>query len=209
MTFWLPDHRNGQIEYNEAEISLANGDDALVKTLKQIVKLAKQKSIKIDKVYVACPARGTTLLSNSLDHFFEWITKGSGAGLCGKTNTIYQYIRGLICDVIDARLTPGVMPGILAMVPDSIPQQLINRAALSLKNHLVVIEGDSEAGAKFWRSVLVVLSNLYYRENDFVVNTSSMRYGALRDFGLQFSRSRDETTSHFNYFKNQNTAMQY
>ncbi|MBK8280064.1 MAG: hypothetical protein IPK94_08085 [Saprospiraceae bacterium] len=71
---------------------------------------------------------------------------------------------------------------------------------------MVVIEGDSEAGAKFWRSVLVVLSNLYYREeNDFVVNTSSMRYGALRDFGLQFFRSQDETTSHFNYFKNQNT----
>lgn len=64
------DHRNGQIGYNEAEISLANGDDALVKTLKQITKLAKQKSIRIDKVIrVACPARGTTLLSNSLDHF--------------------------------------------------------------------------------------------------------------------------------------------
>ncbi|MBK7439756.1 MAG: CHAT domain-containing protein [Saprospiraceae bacterium] len=201
------DHRNGQIGYNEAEISLANGDDALVKTLKQITKLAKQKSIRIDKVIrVACPARGTTLLSNSLDHFLNGLLRAVGLAFGGKTNTIYQYIRGLICDVISARLTPGVMPGILAMVPDSIPQQLINRAALSLKNHLVVIEGDSEAGAKFWRSVLVVLSNLYYREeNDFVVNTSSMRYGALRDFGLQFFRSQDETTSHFNYFKNQNT----
>ncbi|MBK8280065.1 MAG: hypothetical protein IPK94_08090 [Saprospiraceae bacterium] len=128
------DHRNGQIGYNEAEISLANGDDALVKTLKQITKLAKQKSIRIDKVIrVACPARGTTLLSNSLDHFLNGLLRAVGLAFGGKTNTIYQYIRGLICDVISARLTPGVMPGILAMVPDSIPQQLINRAALSLK----------------------------------------------------------------------------
>ncbi|MEP7321605.1 MAG: alpha/beta hydrolase, partial [Saprospiraceae bacterium] len=202
------DIRNQQPVYSSSEItSVKKSDSILSAALETINVLARKKMIRIENVIrVACPARGTELLSNSLDHFLNGLLRA--IGLAFGHNPVYQFIRGLITDVISARLTPDVMPGILAMVPESIPQKLINRPQVILKNQLIVVEGDSEIGKNFWRSILVVFSNLYYREaNDFVVNTGSMRYGALRESGLQFFKSQDDTTSHFNYFKNENTQQ--
>lgn len=204
------DPRNNQPVYRNEDIALARtSDETFAKSLETINSLASKKQIKVDNlIRVACPARGTEILGSNLDHFLNGLLYAIGLAFGGKANPLYQIIRGLITDIISARLTPGVMPGLLAMVPESIPSNLLNRAGVTLKNQLIVIEGDSEAGKKFWRSVLVVLTNLYYREaNDFVVNTSSMRYGALRESGLQFFRSQDDTTSHFNYFKNENTQQ--
>lgn len=204
------DSHNPTLGYNEADIAMARSfDEKLARTLEEINIWAKRKLISVDKtIRVACPARGTDLLSNSLDHFLNGVLRAIGLAFGGKSNPVYQLIRGFIADVISARLSPDAMPGLLSMVPDSVPQKLINRPDVFLKNQLTVIEGDSEAGKKFWRSILVILSNLYYREaNDFVVNTSSMRYGALRESGFQFFLSQDETTSHFNYFKNENTRQ--
>lgn len=204
------DPRNQQPVYSDQDIALArSSDETFAQSLEAVNSLARKKAIRVESVIrIACPARGTEILGNSIDHFFNGLLYAVGFALGGRANPVYQIIRGLITDIISARLTPGVMPGLLAMVPESIPSNLLNRAGVSLKNQLIVIEGDSEAGKKLWRSILVVLTNLYYREaNDFVVNTSSMRYGALRDSGLQFFRSQDDTTSHFNYFKNENTQQ--
>ncbi|MEO5583477.1 MAG: hypothetical protein ABIR66_12360, partial [Saprospiraceae bacterium] len=166
------DIRNQQPGYSLSEIALiTKSDSTLSGALETINVLIRKKVITVDNVIrIACPARGTELLSNSLDHFLNGLLRA--IGLAFGNNPVYQFIRGLITDVISARLTPDVMPGILAMVPESIPQKLINRPQVTLKNHLVVVEGDSEIGKNFWRSILVVFSNLYYREaNDFVVNT--------------------------------------
>ncbi|MEO5581497.1 MAG: CHAT domain-containing protein, partial [Saprospiraceae bacterium] len=202
------DFRNQQPGYSLSEIAIIRkSDSTLSACLETVNALARKKLITVENVIrIACPAGGTELLSNSLDHFLNGLLRA--IGLAFGNNPVYQFIRGLITDVISARLTPDVMPGILAMVPESIPQKLINRPQVIFKNHLVVVEGDSEIGKNFWRSILVVFSNLYYREaNDFVVNTGSMRYGALRESGLQFFKSQDDTTSHFNYFKNENTQQ--
>lgn len=202
--------RDHQLVYSAEEIRIAKETDPLLsKCLEEINILAKKKGITIENVIrVACPGHGTELLGDSVDHFFNGLLAAVGWAFGGKANLTYQLIRGLVTDIIKARLTPGSLPGLLAMVEESFPQQLINRNAFVLKNQLVVIEGDSDAGKKLWHSVLVILSNLYYRKaNDFVVNTDSMRYGALRQSGLYFFLSKADSTSHFNYFKNEDTQQ--
>ncbi|HNR07248.1 MAG TPA: CHAT domain-containing protein [Saprospiraceae bacterium] len=204
------DKRNVLKGYSAENITLARDqDESLAKTLEQINALATRKEIIVEKVIrIACPANGTLLLSNRLDHFLNGFLRAIGLLAGGRSNPVYPFIRGLITDVIRARLTPGILPGLWSMVPESTPQRLINRPEVMLSNHLLVIEGDAEKGKNFWQSIQVVLTNLYYREdNDFVVHTGSMRYGALRQSGLYFFLSKDEDTSHFNYFKNENTRL--
>jgi len=205
------DHRNREPGYSDLYITLAQkeGDPALADTLKALNRLVKSKKLEVNKVVrVACPANGTVLLSSRLDHFLNGLLHTIGLALGDKANPIYQFIRGFISDIISTRTVPEVLPGLLAMVPDSLPQRIINRPFISVSNQLMVIEGDAEFGRNIWHSIKVVLSNLFYREaNDFVVNTRSMRFGALRENGLYTFKSQNNTTSHFNYFKNKNTRQ--
>lgn len=205
------DHRNNEPGYADSYFTLAQkeGDPALAETLKELNRLVRSKKLEINKVVrVACPANGTLLLSSRLDHFLNGLLHTIGLAVGDKTNPIYQFIRGFITDIISTRTVPEVLPGLLAMVPDSLPQRIINRPFVTVSNQLMVIEGDAEFGRNVWHSIKVVLSNLFYREaNDFVVNTRSMRFGALRDNGLYTFSSQTNSTSHFNYFKNKNTRQ--
>lgn len=205
------DHRNRDAGYADSYLTLAQkeGDPALADSLNSLNRLIRSKKIEVNKVIrVACPANGTLLLSSRLDHFLNGLLHTLGLALGDKANPVYQFIRGFITDIISTRTVPEVLPGLLAMVPESLPQRIINRPFVSVSNQLMVIEGDAEFGRNVWHSIKVVLSNLFYREaNDFVVNTRSMRFGALRDNGLYTFKSQNNTTSHFNYFKNKNTRQ--
>jgi len=184
-------------------------DPELASFLEEINKLAKSKKIKVEKVIrIACPARGTLLLAERLDYFLNALLRAIGHHVGGKLNGVYQYIKGFITDVIKARMNADIMPGLLAMVPESLPQNILNRTDISLTSQLVVIEGNAELGKNLWHSLKVILTNLYYWEaNDFVVNTSSMRAGPLRNTGVHVYLSEDGKTSHFNYFSNANTRQ--
>ena len=202
------DKRNDQPGFTQQELAKMNKEDKHSQALmEEINALIKVKAITVNKVVrVACPAQGTTLLSERLDHFLNGLLRAIGLAFGGKINPFYQLVRAFIVDVIKAKATPNVMPGLNAMIPNSPFQQVINNPHVLVKSHLAVIEGNSEFGGNIKQSILVIFSNLFYRAaNDFVVNTSSMRYGARREHGYHLFLSQDNQTSHFNYFKNKNS----
>lgn len=182
-------------------------DTGLADLLLEINKLAKEKKLKINKVIrVAAPANGTILLSKRLDHYLNALLMAIGHYVGGKLNPIYGQLKGFITDIIKTRLNPELMPGLVAMVPDSTPQTVLNRKDIIGTGKLYVIEGNTEIGKNIARSCWTILSNLYYwKANDFVVNTDSMRSGLQRASGMFVFRSEDNDTSHFRYFLNKNS----
>ncbi|MBK8501049.1 MAG: CHAT domain-containing protein [Saprospiraceae bacterium] len=202
------DRRNVPIGFLPEEIKgLKNADSDEGERLQELHKLAQQKSLEINKtIRVACPARGTTLLADRLDHFLNALLRTIGLAFGGTANQIYQLVRTFIAQVIKSRATPGHMPGLLSMIPGSPLQNVINNSSIMVKNRLVVIEGDAEFGGSVKQALSVILTNLYYRAaNDFVVQTDSMRFGVRRENGVHIFLSKDNQTSHFNYFRNKNT----
>ena len=202
------DRRNSILGFSEQEIDRLGKDDPEEAKLLQVLNhLAAEKSIEVHQtIRVACPAMGTTLLSERLDHYLNALLRAIGLGVGWQGNRLYQLVRSFIMDVIKSRATAGVMPGLNAMVPGSPLQNIINNPSISVKNRLSVIEGNAEFGGSVKHSIAVVLTNLFYFEaNDFVVPTSSMRYGVIRESGTNVFLSKDKETSHFNYFKNKNS----
>ncbi len=202
------DKRNEHPGFTAQELAkMEKEDNSSYELIKEINALCKIKALSVNKVIrVACPAQGTTLLSERLDHFLNGLLRAVGLALGGKINPVYQLIRSFIVDVIKARATPDVMPGLNAMIPNSTFQQVINNPHVLVKSHLAVVEGNAEIGSDIKQSILVIFSNLFYwAANDFVVNTKSMRYGARRENGYHLFLSKDHQTSHFNYFKNNNS----
>ncbi|NND31253.1 MAG: hypothetical protein HKN76_01590, partial [Saprospiraceae bacterium] len=202
------DRRNSILGFSLQEINhLAEDDPEEAQLLQTLNDLATEKSIEVHKtIRVACPAMGTTLLSERLDHYLNALLRAIGLAIGWEGNRLYQLVRSFIMDVVKSRATAGVMPGLNAMVPGSPLQNLINNPSISVKNRLAVIEGNAEFGGSVKHSIAVVLTNLFYFEaNDFVVQTASMRYGVIRETGTNVFLSKDEDTSHFNYFRNKNS----
>lgn len=175
----------------------------------ELNKEAAEKKIFVEKVIrVASPAKGTTLISERLDHFLNGVLWCVGKAFGDKVNPIYLALKELIVQVISNRKNAEQMPGLNAMIPDSPIQRLLNNPSRSVTGDLLVVEGDAEIGGTIKHSILVILSNLFYwKANDFVVNTDSMRYGVQRSGKNLFILSKDNQTHHFSYFKNTNTQV--
>ena len=196
------------IGFSEEDIKRIEDEDKdLAKLLVKLNDLAAKKKIEVHKtIRVACPARGTVLLENRLDHFLNGLLYALGLMGGGDFSNIYQHIRTFIMEVIKTKKTAISFPGLNSMRPDSTFQKILNNPLVKVKNELLVIEGDAELGPTFLQSVGVILINLYtMRANDLVVNTDSMRYGVIRESGVHFYLSKDRQTNHFSYFKNENT----
>ncbi len=166
------------------------------------------KGIEVANVIrVACPASGTILLSDRIDHFLNGILNLIGAAFGSKANIYYQCVQEFLMAVIAQKEKADGIPGLWAMVPGSDYQKVNNNRLTEVKCKTYVIAGDSEIGGGFLNSLKVIFSNLFYRvANDFVVNTKSMSLGIKRADGIYKYLSQDNKTSHFNYFKNTNTS---
>jgi len=178
-------------------------DNSLSKDLEKLNSLAAQKNIKVERIIrVACPSRGTILLSRRLDHFLNAVLQGLGYIAGGKLNVPYQITKDFLKGVLQDRNNIDVYPGLHAMVPDSSFQKMLNSKETATNDQLFVIAGNSEIGGGFKQSFLVILTNLFYmRANDFVVNTDSMAFGALRKDGANIYVAVDSQTSHSAYFR--------
>ncbi|TDQ77464.1 DUF7379 domain-containing protein [Sphingobacterium yanglingense] len=187
--------------------ALVEEDGALGKVLERIAELSKIKSFTIRHfVRVACPASGTTLLGSRLDHFLNLLLNTLGLFLGSKTNLLYNVVKEFLLDIVHSRTDAQLMPGLWAMVPESVFQKINNSERYGVHSKLFVIAGDSQVGAGLGNTLSVILSNLFYWEgNDFVVDTKSMKGGLARATAVYQYLSKDEYTSHFNYFRNDNT----
>ena len=187
--------------------TLANSVDA--KELRELKLLAIEKKIKVNKVIRAgSPMNGTYLLSNNLDQFLSAVfalielgTKGAA-----KLNPFYNTIKGFVVSVVGSKSDSNSFPGIAAMVPGSPLLTMLNDSSRNIDTPLLAIEGNAEIGRNLLHSLSVILGNIVHRKaNDFIVNTSSMRFGTIRKDGAYVCTTEDYNTTHFNYFCHPNS----
>lgn len=194
--------------FDTHEINLfGEEDDKLPEIINQINKLAIEKSLSVQHfVRVACPAAGTTLLAERLDHYLNAILNAVGFLIGGKTNILYSIAKEFLLEVVQSRSDAKSMPGLWAMTPDSVYQKINNKRDRDVKSKLFVIAGESTIGGNVCNTLMVILTNLYYWEaNDFVVDTKSMKRGVSRVGGLHQFLSKDKMIFHFSYFNNDTT----
>ncbi len=203
------DHRNEVIGFSELELGMMAHEDAeAFELMKELNTLARTKKLEVRKVMrVAAPASGTTLLSRRTDHFLNVMLNALGLVVGAQANIVYNTVKLFLLEVVKQKASHKAMPGLYSMVPDSSFQKMLNYSGNTVVNDLYVIAGDSEVGGHLGDSLKVILANLFYwKANDLVVDSDRMEQGAPRVRGIQYFLSKDESTNHFNYFRNQNTC---
>ena len=178
-----------------------------VKQIDAIRKAIKGKKIIIEKyIRVACPAFGTSLLSNGIDNFLNVLM--NLASVTSLNNPIVGSCKELLNAVIQSKSDVKVLPGLEVMNPNSVFLKSLNAKTALLEKankQLCVISGNSELSLSF-KAVKVILMRLVFQhENDLVVNTLSMYQGVPRKFKLQYFFDEGSDVSHVTYFKNEKT----
>ena len=168
----------------------------------KIESILKNKKIVIDKfVRVACPAAGTTLLSdrpekylNALSNIIKYFVPGSAL--------VTDVIKKIIITIISYKDNNIVLPGLEAMVPNSDFQKMLNNRACTISAPLTVIKGDGKVSLSL-KGLGTILFNLFYlHDNDWIVDTDSMNKGLFRKNDTYFFITQHAQVNHFSYFKN-------
>ncbi|TXE07830.1 CHAT domain-containing protein [Gelidibacter salicanalis] len=205
------DHRNTIVGFSSTEIGILSSDENEEKNLQLlnlINEIARIKRITINKVVrVASPASGTTILSRRVDHFFNLflnaVVLAFGAG-----NPIYHSVKAFLLELVSQKENPLVLPGLNAMMPESLFQKMMNSSETTVVSDLYNIAGDADAGGLNFSSLKVILANLFYQsENDLVVDTKRMEHGVKRRDGIYKFLAKGSTINHFNYFSADNSSL--
>ncbi|CAN5155596.1 hypothetical protein BH23BAC1_BH23BAC1_26740 [soil metagenome] len=193
----------------EREVFSRNNRERDLKAIIEIEKVAKQKEIKVNKIVrVACPANGTTLASKRLNFYLNvtFNLLGLATGQIG--NPIFVAFKELIMAAVESKDDIEVLPGLEAMNPESPFIKALNYQASSIKISapLFVVGGSSELSLQ-WKSLIVLTGKFFFREkNDLVVDTESMKWGALREVGkVAVFIERSGQIDHVKYFKTSRT----
>ena len=210
--FCVDNENNAGFSEDEINFLKKENRDDDIKNIKAISDVFKTKNITVQKfIRVACPASGTTLASNRLDHFFNITFNLIGIAIGGAANPVYGAFKNLIASVVDCKDDVNVLPGLEAMNPDSPFIKVLNypRPLAAIDSSLVVISGNSKVNFSF-RALVVLASKFFFdSKNDLVVNTASMYNGTKRLKPVQYLFDESGTVDHFHYFKNPktNTAL--
>jgi len=183
-----------------------SGSDDIVaadrETLRTIVKEMAAKRLRVERIVrVACPVRGTLLLSNRVDVYmsvFYWARQLVGMTAPAERTAL----------TLAAARQPDAfraLPGIAAIVPDAALIRWLNSAG-SVAGELRVIAGNVQGDSVVsWVKTLLV-DSFYKADNDMIVPTASMFGGAHRTGTSLFFLDQGRDASHFNYFANPRTA---
>jgi hypothetical protein len=175
--------------------------------LRLLNRRLKEKKLRVERfVRVACPARGTILVSERLDRWLSVSLDAIGTIADLATSGYYAVFEEFVKAFVKTRTDPGALPGLEAMMPTSPIVQLLNRADVKTSADLHVIAGDIEGG-DIWRRLGILLTDLYYREDhDLVVNTRAMYGGTPRVEVPRRFFAQGPQVYHFTYFRNPATA---
>jgi len=205
----LSELQAGQIERFVNQRKQAGHEDAAAHDRAQLQRLAKLLAAKQPRVLayarVAAPARGTLLASENIDDFLSILTNLLGLIPGLGTSMVYQVLKRITLEVVKRRMEPALVPGVEAMIPESPLIALLNTSAKSA-DRLGVIAGDIEGGGWLKRLGVFVTDRFIYegQDNDLVVNTDSMFYGARRE-SVWYVFEQGSRVTHFNYFANEST----
>ena len=167
----------------------------------------KTRAITIARfVRVACPARGTTLMSGRLDRWASVMFNLAVLGLHGDGANAPQadmldggtpFLLALVRQRCDAR----ILPGLEAMMPDSPLLALLNAPDVRVASPLHVLAGDC-SGDSLLGWLNDCLGDLFYGgQSDLVVNCASMAGGATRTTPVLQLQLRGPRVHHLNYFE--------
>lgn len=182
--------------------------------LKQLIRILDEKNFRIQRyVRVACPAAGTTLLSDNLDVFLSStlslmnLLLGTVTGPMGQS--IMAMFRRIVLEIADKRIEPQMVPGIEAMLPDSPLTNLLAQAQRKQGVKMAVISGDIEGGHLLKRIAVMFTDWMFFDEskNDLVVDTRSMYAGLARSNPTRALYDYGSIVNHFSYFKNPQTRV--
>ena len=153
-------------------------------------------------VRVACPAQGTTLVTERMDHFLNALFNGLKLAIPAGS-TVIDLIRKLVADVVACKQNPDVLPGLEVMDPESAFQKAINFQGYKVNNHLAVIAGNSKFAmtAKGFLNVLIKL--YFWKQNDWVVDTRYMMRGIPRTNDIYVHLAEGVNINHFAYYENE------
>ncbi len=184
---------------------LQQNDEAksLVDEINTLNTAIKNKKIKVEQfIRVACPAAGTTLVSDRADKllnvFFNLLSFIPGE----IASTVIEGITALLTAIVNEKNNTSILPGIECMKPDSSFIKALNYNQTKIDSELIVIAGDA-VGEGFVNKIKMFLVDSFYKENnDLVVNTASMKKGTGRskDFLIYDEQAAD--VNHFHYFIN-------
>lgn len=197
-----------ELVFSPLDLELAKKEDKTTHALMvEVNRLAKVKKLKVGKIVrVSSPSNGTKLLEEGLDKFLNVLL--NGVKLAFGLGIIYGVVKDLVLQIIKHRMDTEYVPGLAAMKSDNVLLRILNSADHAVNSQLYVVAGDAEFGKSVFQSVIVILSNLYYREpNDFIVETDSMDKGPIRIGGYGYFLSKSSETQHFKYFSNQHTRQ--
>jgi CHAT domain-containing protein/pimeloyl-ACP methyl ester carboxylesterase len=194
--------------------------------------MEKLRHIQVERyVRVACPARGTRLLSENLDvalsDFLNVMQVGGGAlvGLAasalggpvaGETfgkgaSSALGVLKRLVLEIANRRMDPRMVPGIAAMCIDSPLAAFLGHPLARRRDGvaMAVIAGDTEFEGLGISNLRRRIANLFCdwrlfdrQDNDLVVDTDSMYAGLGFREGAHYLYDQDASVTHFRYFRN-------
>lgn len=196
------------------ELLHEDGRDDDVKLIEEACALAAKNEIRVGRfVRVACTARGTSLLSERTDIFINTLI--NLINISGKILApVVGGLKMLISETVNSKNDFKELPGLEAQRPDSTVIKVLNtyktfdgnENPVGFQNKLAVISGNGKLSVSL-NGLKILLTKFFFKwkENDLVVDTTSMYQGAKRQDPVQYFLDHNPNTNHFNYFLNDNT----
>ncbi|HPY39821.1 MAG TPA: CHAT domain-containing protein, partial [Thiolinea sp.] len=184
--------------------------------LRELRALLLDKQFKIERyVRVACPAAGTTLMSDNLDLFLSGLLSLLSFSanfipvIGGVSASILSAFRRIVLEVAAKRIDPRFIPGLEAMLPDSPLTGFLATALRSEQIQVTTITGNTDTDeASILKRISIIFTDwvLFGKvDNDFVVDTQSMRAGLARRNSSYEFYSQGHQVSHIHYFQRPDT----
>ncbi len=184
--------------------------------LRELRQLLEEKQFRIERyVRVACPAAGTTLLADNLDLFLSGLLSlmtfaaGLLPGVGAVGGSVLSALRRVVLEMAEKRIDPRLVPGLEAMLPQSPLTALLGQAPCRDGVQMAVIAGNAEGdGGHLLKRIAVMLTDWIIfgkLENDFVVDTQSMRAGLARRKTAYEYYAHGHQVSHIHYFQRLDT----
>ncbi|WP_332673258.1 CHAT domain-containing protein, partial [Aromatoleum sp.] len=178
-------------------------------SLRALRRELETKNFRIERyVRVACPARGTLLLSDNLDVFLSGLLSltgrfvGAVSGPAG--GAALSALKRIVLEIADKRIEPRLVPGIEAMLTDAPMATLLAGAQRKQGVEMAIVSGDVEGGNVLKRLGARFTDWMFFDrvDNDLVVDTESMYAGLAARNEARYLFDQGASVNHFSYFAN-------
>ncbi|KAI5912356.1 CHAT domain-containing protein [Azoarcus sp. PA01] len=170
------------------------------------------KNFRIERyIRVACPARGTSLLTDNLDVFLSGLlslmTKVVGAATGPAGSAALSAFRRIVLEIAARRIDPRFLPGIEAMLTDAPMARLLADAQRKHGIAMSIISGDIEGGSVLRRIGVLFTDWMFFdrADNDLVIDTESMYAGLATRNDARYLFDQGASVHHFGYFSHRRT----